>query len=63
MTTDFPALRGDSSKTFQFNLRLTNDTAQELTFGLAGTGPDGWDRRGRSQLSQAQAATAVVARG
>ena len=43
LTSDFPALRGAASQTFPFDLRLTNDTAQELTFVLEGTGPDGWD--------------------
>ena len=62
MTTDFPALRGDSSKTFQFNLRLTNDTSQELTFALAGTGPDGWTVD-VVPSGQDQAANAVVAAG
>lgn len=62
MTTDFPALRGDSSKTFQFNLRLANDTSQELTFALAGTGPDGWTVD-VVPTGQDQAANAVVAAG
>lgn len=62
MTTDFPSLRGPSSSTFQFNLRLTNDTAQEVTFGLDTTGPEGWDVQARPS-SQAQAATAVVGAG
>lgn len=62
MTTDFPSLRGASSATFQFNLRLRNDTSQELTFGLQGTGPDGWDIQAQPS-GQAQAATAVVGAG
>lgn len=62
MTTDFPALRGDSSKTFQFNLRLANDTSQELTFALNGTGPDGWTVD-VVPTGQDQAANAVVAAG
>jgi uncharacterized repeat protein (TIGR01451 family) len=62
MTTDFPALRGDSEATFQFNLRLTNDTSQELTFGLSGVGPDGWTVE-VTPSGQEQAATAVVGAG
>jgi uncharacterized membrane protein len=62
MTTDFPALKGDSSKTFQFNLRLSNDTSQEQTFALSGTGPDGWTVD-VVPTGQDQAATAVVASG
>jgi uncharacterized repeat protein (TIGR01451 family) len=62
MTTDFPALRGDSSKTFQFNLRLSNDTSQELTFALAGVAPDGWTVD-VVPSGQQQAANAVVAAG
>ena len=62
LTTDFPDLRGDSSATFQFNLSLDNETSQELTFVLEGTGPDGWDVT-VVLASQAQAATAVVAAG
>ena len=62
MTTDFPTLKGPASATYQFNLRLTNDTAQEITFGLQGTGPDGWDVQAQPS-GQSQAATAVVAAG
>jgi uncharacterized membrane protein len=62
MTTDFPALKGDSSKTFQFNLRLSNDTSQEQTFALSGVGPDGWTVD-VVPTGQDQAATAVVASG
>lgn len=62
MTTDFPALKGDSSKTFQFTLRLTNDTSQELTFSLSGVGPDGWTVD-VAPTGQDQAANAVVAAG
>ena len=62
LTSDFPALRGAASQTFSFDLKLTNDTAQELTFGLEGTGPDGWDVQAQPS-SQALAATAVVGAG
>lgn len=62
LTTDFPALRGDSGATFQFNLRLANDTSQEITFGLSGLGPDGWTVD-VTPTGQDQAATAVVGAG
>jgi len=62
LTTDFPALRGDSTATFQFTLRLSNDTSQELTFGLSGAGAEGWDVQVRP-TGQEQAATAIVGAG
>jgi len=62
LTTDFPALRGDSTATYQFNLRLANDTSQEITFGLSGLGPDGWAVN-VTPTGQDQAATAVVGAG
>jgi uncharacterized membrane protein len=62
MTAGYPALKGDSSKTFQFDLRLSNDTSQEQTFALSGTGPDGWTVD-VVPTGQDQAATAVVASG
>lgn len=62
LTTDFPALRGDSTATFQFTLRLANDTSQELTFGLSGAGAEGWDVQVRP-TGQEQAATAIVGAG
>jgi uncharacterized membrane protein len=62
LTTDFPVQQGDSSVTFQFNLRLTNDTSQEITFGLTGQGPEGWTVE-VSPSGQTQAATAVVGAG
>jgi hypothetical protein len=62
LTTDYPALSGDSSAPFTFNLKLVNDTAQEVTFGLAGAGPEGWDVQVRPS-GQDQAATAIVAAG
>ena len=62
LASDFPVLRGAASQTFSFDLKLTNDTAQELTFVLEGTGPDGWDVTVQPS-SQALAATAVVGAG
>jgi uncharacterized membrane protein len=42
MTTDFPALQGPAGVKFSYRLTLSNDTTQELQFGLDTTGPDGW---------------------
>jgi uncharacterized repeat protein (TIGR01451 family) len=62
MTTDFPSLKGPSSTTFTFNLTLTNDTAQDLTFGVNAQGPTGWTVTARP-ASQSQAATFQVNAG
>lgn len=62
LATDFPALRGPSAATYRFNMTLQNDTAQDLTFSLAASGPDGWDVQVRP-TSQSQAASAVVNAG
>ena len=43
LTADFPALRGPADTTFQFTLQLANDTPQQLTFSLQGSGPAGWE--------------------
>jgi uncharacterized membrane protein len=40
---DYPSLRGQADLEFQFNLTLSNDTPQEVTFGLAAQGPAGWE--------------------
>jgi uncharacterized repeat protein (TIGR01451 family) len=62
LTTDVIGQRGSTTQTFTFNLKLTNDTAQELTFTFAGTGPDGWDVTVQPN-SQAQAASVIVGAG
>ncbi len=62
MTTTVPNQKGDSSKSFTFNLTLSNKTAQEITFTLSATGPSDW-AVSAILASQAQAATAVVAAG
>ncbi|MDQ3880478.1 MAG: NEW3 domain-containing protein [Chloroflexota bacterium] len=43
LTSDFPSLRGNADTTFRFTLSLVNETPQQLTFSLQGTGPAGWD--------------------
>ncbi len=62
LTTDVIGQRGPATTTFTFNLKLANDTAQELTFGFQGTGPDGWTVTVQPS-GQAQAASVVVGAG
>jgi len=62
LTTDFPSLKGASNTSFTFNLTLTNNTPQDLTFAVDAQGPDGWTTT--AQLTgQAQAASAIVKAG
>ena len=62
LTTDVLGQRGSSTTTFTFNLKLANDTAQELTFGFEGVGPEGWTVTVQP-AGQAQAASVVVGAG
>ena len=62
LTTDFPELKGSSDKTFTFNLTLSNDTPDDLTFGVVASGPPGWTVDAKV-TSQAQAASALVKAG
>ena len=62
LTTDVIGQRGSTTQTFTFNLKLSNDTAQELTFTFEGTGPAGWDVTVQPS-SQAQAASVIVGAG
>jgi uncharacterized membrane protein len=62
LTSDFPELRGPSSSTFTFNLKLTNGTAAEETFSLDAQGPAGWTVTAKPS-GQAQATSTVVAAG
>jgi uncharacterized membrane protein len=62
MTSDIPSQKGASNATFTFNLTLSNNTPQDLTFGVAATGPDGWTVTAQI-AGTAQAATAVVKAG
>ncbi len=39
---DYPSLRGPADEDFLFNLTLTNDTPQQLTFAMQAEGPPGW---------------------
>ncbi len=62
LTSDFPELKGPSSSTFTFNLKLANGTAAEATFSLDAQGPPGWTVTAKPS-GQAQATSAVVAAG
>jgi len=62
INTDFPSLRGPSSQTFNFNLTLKNDTAEDLTFSVNAQGPAGWTVTA-NLTGQSQAASAIVKAG
>jgi uncharacterized repeat protein (TIGR01451 family) len=62
LTTDFPSLRGAAGQTFNFNLTLANETAEDLTFAVNAQGPDGWDVTAKL-TGESQAASAVVKAG
>jgi uncharacterized membrane protein len=62
LTTDVPDRRGPSGVSYVFNLNLTNDTAEDLTFAATGTGPEGWTVEA-TLAGQTQAASAVVKAG
>ena len=62
LTTDFPNLKGSTSTSFKYNLTLTNDTNQQLTFGLETQGPTGWSVTAQPS-GETQATTATVDAG
>ena len=62
LTTDFPELKGSTDASFSFTLTLRNDTPDDLTFGVAASGPPGWTLDAKV-TSQAQAASAIVEAG
>jgi len=62
LTTDFPELKGSSDASFSFSLTLSNDTPDDLTFGVVANGPPGWTVTAKV-TSQAQAASAIVKAG
>ena len=59
LASDFPSLRGSSATTFTFNLTLSNDSAEDLTFAVTAVGPTGWEVNA-TLTGQSQAASAVV---
>ena len=42
LESDYPSLQGPADQDFQFNLTLSNETPQQLTFALNAQGPAGW---------------------
>jgi uncharacterized membrane protein len=42
LSAEFPFLQGPSDVTFTFTLELSNETAEEIQFGLQVEGPAGW---------------------
>lgn len=39
---DYTALRGSSNQSFTFNLTISNETPEDVTYTATGEGPDGW---------------------
>jgi uncharacterized membrane protein len=62
LTTDTPTLKGPSTSTFSFSLTLHNDTAEDLPFTGAATGPAGWTVTAQVS-SESQAASTIVKAG
>ena len=62
LKSDVPSLKGASGTTFNFNLTLSNGSAQDLTFAVNAIGPDGWEVTS-TLTGQSQAASAVVKAG
>jgi uncharacterized membrane protein len=62
LTSDFPALQGPSGVKFSYRLTLSNDTTQELQFGLDTAGPEGW-QVDASPAGQSLASTVTVKPG
>jgi len=62
MTTDYPSLKGPTSTNFRFNLTLTNDSNQQVTFGLETDAPAGWIVTAEPS-GESQATTATVDAG
>ncbi|MBA2380886.1 MAG: hypothetical protein H0V73_02135, partial [Chloroflexi bacterium] len=61
LTTSSPTLTGSSDSPFNFDLTLTNGSAQDQTVSATATGPQGWVIE--TKLSQANAASTVVKAG
>jgi uncharacterized membrane protein len=60
--SDYESLRGSSSQPFTFNLNISNQKDQDLTYSATGQGPDGWTVDTKLTGS-AQAASATVKAG
>lgn len=63
LTTETPALRGDSDFNFNFTLQVVNDKAEDLTFTVTASGPTAaWDVQA-TPTGQANAVSATVEAG
>jgi uncharacterized membrane protein len=62
LTTTTPTLTGASDTKFSFELQFKNDTPQDVTVSVAGTGPDGWVVT-PTLTGETQAASTVVKAG
>jgi uncharacterized membrane protein len=61
LTTTSPTLTGSSDSPFNFDLTLTNGSAEDQTVSATATGPQGWVIQ--TKLAQANAASTVVKAG
>jgi uncharacterized membrane protein len=59
---DFPALRGSTDQTFSFNLTISNETAEDLTYTATGQGPAGWTVEAKP-TGQSQAVSGIAKAG
>ncbi|HWB88720.1 MAG TPA: NEW3 domain-containing protein [Acidimicrobiia bacterium] len=62
LDAEFPALRGPSDVQFSYTLELTNNTGEEVQFGLQAQGPEGWQVSARPS-GETRAASVTVAAG
>ncbi|MBP1633309.1 MAG: hypothetical protein H6Q11_1597, partial [Acidobacteria bacterium] len=62
LTAEFPALKGASGATFSYTLTLSNDTPEEIQFGLTAEGPEGW-LVDAQPAAQARASTVTLGGG
>jgi uncharacterized membrane protein len=62
LDTEFDVLEGTSDADTVFDVTLTNDTSQEISFALQGAGPEGWTVDVRPQ-GETQASTITVPAG
>lgn len=62
LNAEFPALVGPSDIDFSFSLDLSNETTEEIQFGLQARGPSGWQVTARPS-GQTRASTVTVTPG
>lgn len=62
LTTDFASLRGRPSDTFRYDLQITNQSPQEITFAFDAKGPEGWTVTA-GPASEERASTVTVEAG